>query len=124
MALWLDAFDRVLKEIKEMISKNKEKEQKAFAACEAIQKAANRTSEFLQTHSKTSSKPNLALSDIWLDAAKAVRELDSGMYNRLLSKAEYWSNPNDWTDEKIEAANIRLDTIRKDSRKISSEKSK
>jgi hypothetical protein len=115
MALWLDAFETVLKEIKELVGKKKEKKQKAFEACEAIQRAANKTTDFLTSSSKKT-KPNKELSDIWLDAAKAVRDLDVGIYNRLLAKAEYWSNPRDWTKEKVEEANIRLDSLRKDSK--------
>ncbi len=118
MSLWLDAFDRVLKEIKEFAGKNKEKQQKAFAACEAIESAANKTTGFLQQNKRSSLSPNLDLSAIWMDAAKAVRELDDDMYMRLLSKAEYWSNPAEWTDKKVDQANIRLDTLRKDSKKI------
>lgn len=118
MALWLEAFDRVLKEIKELVGLSKEKEQKAFAACEAIETAANKTTAFLQATARKKLAPNLELSAVWMDAAKAVRELDRSMYNRLLGKAEYWSNPKDWTDEKVDSANIRLDALRKDSKKI------
>lgn len=117
MALWLDAFETVLKEIKELVGSRKEKKQKAFEACEAIQRAANKTTDFLASKSNKL-KPNKILSDIWLDAAKAVRDLDVIMYNRLLAKAEYWSNPKDWSTEKINEANIRLETLRQDSKKI------
>lgn len=118
MALWLDAFDRVLKEIKEFAGKSKEKQQKAFAACEAIQSAANKTTGFLQQNTRKSLSPNLDLSAVWMDAAAAVRDLDNEMYERLLSKAEYWSNPSGWTNEKVDKANIRLDALREDSKKI------
>ena len=118
MALWLEAFDRVLKEIKELVGLSKEKEQKAFAACEAIETAANKTAAFLQENTRKKLAPNLELSAVWMDAAKAVRELDRNMHTRLLGKAEYWSNPKDWTDEKVDSANIRLDALRKDSEKI------
>jgi len=118
MSVWFTAFDRVLKEIKEFAGKSKEKEQKAFAACEAIEAAANKTTGFLEENTRKKLSSNLELSEIWMDAATAVRELDSDMYDRLLSKAEYWSNPKDWTDEKVDNANIRLDALRKDSKKI------
>lgn len=94
-----------------------EKQQKAFAACEAIQSAANKTTGFLQQNTRKSLSSNLDLSAVWMDAAAAVRDLDNEMYERLLSKAEYWSNPSGWTNEKVDKANIRLDALREDSKR-------
>jgi hypothetical protein len=53
-----------------------------------------------------------------MDAATKVRALDEDLYFRLLGKAEYWSNPEIWTDEKIAKANITLEAIKNDSRLI------
>lgn len=58
------------------------------------------------------------LSTIWKDAATKVRALDENLYFRLLGKAEYWSNPEIWTDEKIAKANIKLEAIKNGARQI------
>lgn len=44
-------------------------------------------------------RPNIELADAWMNAARAVRDLDRNLYERLLLKAEFWANPIDWNDE-------------------------
>lgn len=63
-------------------------------------------------------QPNNDLANIWMEAAKSVRDLNQPLWLRLMDKASYWSNPNDWTQEKIKQANITLDAIRIDAKKI------
>ncbi len=120
--MWLDILKEGLKEIKELIDKKKEKNQKAFAAVEAIYEAANETIVFLNECSRKVEKPNLNLSKIWSNAASKVRDLDEEMYWRLLGKAEYWSSPADWTTERIQKVRISIGGIREDSKKILSER--
>ncbi len=118
MAFWLETIQFGLKEIKELFSKQKEKKTQSYEAIEAIYEAANETTVFFQECMRKVEKPNKDLSKIWMDAAKKVRDIDEQLYFRLLGKAEYWSDPTIWTDEKITKANISLDSIKSDAKQI------
>lgn len=122
MAIWLETIQFGLNEVKELFSKQDVKKAKSYEAVEAVYEAANETTTFLQECMRKVEKPNKDLSKIWMDAAKKVRDLDSDLYFRLLGKAEYWADPTTWTQDKIDRANIALDSIKNDSRQILSER--
>lgn len=122
MAFWLETIQFGLKEVKELFSKQEVKKAKSYEAVEAVYEAANKTTTFLQECIRKVEKPNKDLSKIWMDAAKKVRDLDSDLYFRLLGKAEYWADPTTWSKEKIDRANIALQSIRKDARQILSDR--
>ena len=89
--MWLDVIKLGLSEIKDLFNKQEKKKEKSYEAIETIYKAANDTSSFLAQCSRNVEKPNTELSNIWVEAASKVRNLDSEMYNRLLAKSEYWA---------------------------------
>lgn len=120
--MWLESIQVVLKEIKSAISNKKEAKQNLFEAVESIEKAANDTTTYLKNCNRQSEIANTALSDIWMESAKKVRDIDGDLYMRLLAKAEYWSDPSQWNDQRVERVNIALDSIRKDSRNILTDK--
>ena len=122
MAFWLETIQFGLKEVKDLFSKQELKKAKSYEAVEAVYEAANETTTFLQECMRKVEKPNKDLSKIWMDAAKKVRDLDSDLYFRLLGKAEYWADPTTWSQEKIDRANIALDSIKKDSKQILSDR--
>ena len=107
-----------LSEIKELFSKQKTKRIQSYEAVEAINEAANKTTSFLQACMRKVEHSNEDLSNIWLETAKKVRYLDEEIYFRLLAKAEYWADPTVWDTEKINKANIALESIRKDAKEI------
>lgn len=116
--MWLDLFKLLTIEIPKYLDKRGAQKQKAFEALEAILRAANRTSIFITKCIKGTYKANLELSDLWIDAAAKVRDLDPDLYNRLLEKAEYWTNPQGWSDERIKEARIGLLDIKRDAKGI------
>lgn len=103
---------------KDLFSKQQAKKAKSYEAIEAIYRAANETTTFLQRCMRKVEQPNADLSKIWIDAAKTVRELDQDLYFRLLGKSEFWSDPIAWTDDKIAKANISLESIKRDAKEI------
>lgn len=118
MADYLDAFNTGLGLIKDIIHSEKDKKKKAYEAVEAINDAADETMIFLAESKDKAEKPNRSLVDIWANAAKTVRDIDEQMYWRLLGKAEYWSDPKKWPDERVKKENIRLEDIKRDSANI------
>jgi len=118
MDIWFNAFKLIITELPKYLPRRGIKKEKAFEAVEAVLNAANRTSIFITKRRKGTYKTNIELSEIWINAASKVRDLDGDLYNRLLSNAEYWSNPESWTDEQIGEARIGLLDIKRDARGI------
>lgn len=115
---WLDSIKFGLSEVKELFNKAEKRKQKSYLAIETVYKAANETSTFLAKCKRKTEAPNTELSNIWIEAASKVRELDSELYTRLLAKSEYWANPEEWTKDKIEEYNISLESIKNDCKAI------
>ncbi|WBX70363.1 hypothetical protein [Tenacibaculum retecalamus] len=51
------------------------------------------------------------IRDYWNEAHLELRAIDSELATRCFSKAEYWTNPKSWNDEKINKYNITLDSL-------------
>lgn len=122
--MWFDIVKEGLKEIKELVSKKGKKKEKVYEAIEAINKAANRTTIYITKSISGTYKSDQELSDLWMEAAKAVRELDDNLYFRLLGKAEYWSNPEDWPEDRVQKARISLLEIKREAKKLLQSKKK
>jgi hypothetical protein len=121
---WLTATVTLIKEVKEIFEKRTQKKQKAYEAIEAIYKAANRTSFYITMNQNGTYKSNLELSDLWMETAAKVRDLDESLYEQLLMKAEYWSNPKDWNEEDVKTSKIGLLEIKRAAREILHKKKK
>ncbi len=121
---WLKATEILIKEVKEIFNKKAQKKQKAYEAIEAIYKAANRTSFYITMNKNGTYKSNLELSDLWIETAAKVRDLDESLYEQLLMKAEYWSNPENWSDEDVKRTRIGLLEIKRAAKEILHKKKK
>lgn len=114
----LEAVIKVLTAIRIFKISRKKDRARIYNAVEAIRSAANRTMYYYARMRTVDEEPNLELSESWLEAARAVRELDIDLYQRLLNKADFWANPSNWTQEMSEQHNIYLETILEDSDRI------
>ena len=112
--MWIETLKFAVEEFKDFFSKQEKKKNATFEAVESIYQAANETESFLVECGRKVEKPNTELTQVWINAASKVRELDKNMYMRLLAKSEYWANPENWTDAKIDKYNIAVNSIRND----------
>ena len=113
-----DAIKLVLPELKDYIKYRKEKKYEVYRAVEAIQRAANRTRFVIASNNYRPHTPNAELSDLWVEAATTVREINSDLYIRLLDKSNYWADPRNWNNKMVEDARIYIEDIIEDSNKI------
>lgn len=118
MLEYLNGFINVLKEVKSFKAYLNEKKNKSYEAIEAIHKAANATRAYFNSTDYKDGLPNTELSNLWLNAASAVRKLDEDLYGRLLEKANFWSNPSNWSVSDVEKARIYIDEILRDTKKM------
>ena len=114
----LDAIKLALPEIWNIYRHRKDKRDKTFAAIEAIQRAANRTRYIIASNDYLPHTPNVELSNLWIDAASAVRELDKDLYGRLLDKSEYWADPAQWNEQMVRDTRIYINDIIEDSNRF------
>lgn len=64
------------------------------------------------------SAPNPDLVALWSEASLQIVEFDPKLARRLREKAEYWSNPELWDDQKISDAAIGIDQVAADARSL------
>lgn len=118
MIEFLVGITTVLSNLKDFKKYVGEKKDQAYNAVEAIQRAANRTNAYFASDDFRPGYPNPELSDLWIQAAAAVRRLDQNLYGRLLEKSEFWANPKRWNDEMVREARIYISDIIEDSTQI------
>lgn len=114
----LDSIKLLLPELKDFIKYRRDKKNEVYMAVEAIQRAANRTRFVIASNNYQPHTPNSDLSNLWVDAAAAVRELDRNLYERLLEKSDYWADPRNWDNQMVADARIYIDDIIEDSNRI------
>lgn len=51
------------------------------------------------------------LRELWNNAHIELRQIDADLAMRCFAKAEYWTEPENWSGEKIEKYNIKLDSM-------------
>ena len=65
--MWLETIKVGLSEIKDLFNKQEKKKEKSYEAIETIYKAANDTAVFIAQCSRNIEKPNIELSNIWVE---------------------------------------------------------
>jgi len=100
---------------------NKINDKKYQKALMAIYEATTKTKNYiasLETRQNHAKKKERELSELWINAGVTLRTIDSDLAQRCIIKADYWSNPNQWTDEQIKNSRITLDEIIIESRDL------
>jgi hypothetical protein len=60
----------------------------------------------------------ISLSHLWVQAGIQLRKIDPGLAERCIRKAEYWGDPDSWTEQEIREAKITLRMMRDDARTL------
>ena len=94
----------------QLISKRR---QRADAAVRAVLLALNETKAYITDWNAgtRSRERELALIRLWTDAAVVVRRKDREFAQRLQLKAEYWTDPERWTQVDVERAGIQIERV-------------
>ena len=86
-------------------------------ALTAAVEIANQTLQYLadkRRTGRTDRKRERTLSDAWKAAGLMLTELEGvpvSLIERYFQKGQYWSDPEEWTDERIAASRIALDKL-------------
>lgn len=61
------------------------------------------------------------LVQLWQEAAVQIRRTDADLGARLQMKAEYWTNPRNWSDESIRDNGITIDRVSREAERLLSD---
>ena len=100
--------------------KNKQ-DAKYELALYAIYTATTETKNYIASwgrRKKHDTKKEIKLSKLWNEAAIKLKDIDNDLAQRCIIKADYWANPDEWTQGDIKESKIALDKIIKEARKL------
>ena len=110
--------------IKESSDGQEAERRAAVAALSAAVEIANRTLQYFANLRRTGQRDQeqeRALATGWSTAGvqlAGLKNVPSQLVNRYFLKADYWSFPESWTDERITESRIGLDEIAEESRSL------
>lgn len=87
-------------------------------AVEAILSAVNETRLYIVFLSRGNHRDfdrEHELSRRWTNTAAALRSIDDDLAQRALLKGDYWTDPDQWDDERAEEARIGLEEVASDA---------
>ncbi len=58
------------------------------------------------------------LSNLWTEAAPLLKRIDPDLAQRCLEKADYWTDPEDWSVQDIKNAGIGLERVHLETKKL------
>ncbi len=84
-----------------------DKEQEAL---ERLHEAVHQTTRYIKSGENDSDR-EMELSSLWGQAAIAARNISKELARKCYIKRGYWTDPDEWTYEKIRETGISLDQI-------------
>jgi hypothetical protein len=103
------------------ITRNERKQERDDAAVQGVLTAINTTKRYLARRERgepIDRKVEAELVELWTAASVHVRRTDVGLAMRLQDKADYWTNPENWTAEEIVNNGIQIDKIAAEGRRL------
>lgn len=103
------------------ITRKERKQEREDAAVRAVLTAVNKTKSYiacLERGNPIDSKAEAELVELWTAASVHIRRTDPDLAERLQRKAEYWTNPENWTDEDVTKNRIKIDEIAEEGRRL------
>jgi hypothetical protein len=102
-----------IEQIGKWLDRQGRRQQRSDAAVKAILLALNETQAYIADWraEQRSRERELFLVRLWTDAAVAIRSKDRAFAEQLQMKAEYWTDPMQWTDADVRRAGIRIKSV-------------
>jgi len=110
-----------LNAIAHWITRKERQRERDDAAVKAVLTAVNKTKEYIAGLDRGEHIDRMAeakLVKLWTTASVHIRRTDPDLAVRLQMKAEYWTNPENWTDKEIADNRIQIDEIAKEGRRL------
>ena len=95
-----------------------QRDENATNALNALYVATNETRLYIHDRQQIDRDVEAALSRLWGAAGIALRKVDRSLADRCFSKATAWVEPEKWNDERIVDANIELNSMYDELRRL------
>lgn len=90
----------------------KERKEESKIALKALSDAILETRTYIKDSVKSrDTEVEKKIREYWSDAHLKLSTVNPEIATRCFSKAEYWTDPTSWDNEKIELYNITLDSM-------------
>jgi len=103
------------------LTRRERKQERDDAAIKSVLDAVNQTKSYIarldRGYGEDSDKEEQLVA-LWTTAAVHIRRTDAELANRLQMKAEYWTNPRQWSDDDVRKNRIRISEIAKEARRL------
>lgn len=103
------------------ITQNERKQERDDAAVKSVLTAVNTTKRYLARRKRgepIDRDAEAELVRLWTTAAVHIRRTDSDLAMRLQNKAEYWTNPENWTQDEVVSNGIHIDKIAEEGKRL------
>ena len=103
------------------LTRNERKRERDDAAVKSVLTAVNSTKRYLARKGRGEGVDRNAeaeLVQLWTDASVHIRRTDPELSNRLQEKAEYWTNPENWSPNEVSSNEIQINSIAKEARRL------
>lgn len=94
---------------------NRDKLAQSKAALQALVSATIKTTAYLanvRRGAQIERDRESTLAQLWSEASIELREINPDLAERCFIKAEYWADPEQWTDTQIQEARIGIESIK------------
>ena len=103
------------------ITRRERQQDRDDAAVGSVLTAVNATKSYLARRERGEPIDRQAegeLVTLWTTASVHIRRTDADLALRLQEKAEYWTNPGNWSDDDIVHNRIRIGDIAEEGRRL------
>ena len=103
------------------ITRKNAKDKRDDAAVRSVLTALNTTKGYIARRVRGEAidrRSESNLVDFWTSAAIQIRRSDSDLAIHLQQKAEYWTNPENWTEQEVRKNRIQIDEIAAEATKL------
>ena len=103
------------------IMRKERKDERDDAAVRSVLTALNTTKSYIARRVRGEAidrRSESKLVHLWTSAAVQIRRSDSDLAVRLQQKAEYWTNPENWTEQEVRENRIQIDEITAEATKL------
>jgi hypothetical protein len=103
------------------VAREERKEERDDAALQGLLTALNTTKVYIAHRERgelIDREKEARLVELWTAAAVQIRRSDEHLAMRLQAKAEYWTNPENWTADEVRENRFQIDQISHEAKKL------
>ena len=103
------------------ITRKERKQERDDAAVLSVLTAVNATKGYLARRKRgegTDREVEANLVELWTAASVHIRRSDPDLAMRLQDKADYWTNPENWTANEVVQNGIQIDAIAEEGKRL------